>query len=126
MMRALRDDLLDRHACLDAGAFRHADIEQDDVRQQFGRPVDRGHSVARLADHLDVVLLSQNHLEAAAKEGMVVDNKNPDGVIASSRARGLPRRVRGHPVMMARNAPFGSPIWSSPPPIGTTTSTDLG
>ncbi len=57
---------------------------------------------------------------------MVVDDKDPNGVVASNWSRGLPRGFRAHMAMMAWNAPFGSPIWPSPPPIGTRGTTDLG
>ena len=96
MMRDAGDDLLDGHAGLDARPLRHPDVEQDDVGKQLSSSVDCSHRVAGLADHLDVVLLGQDHLQATTEEGMVVDDQHPDRVAASSWARGLPRGVRGH------------------------------
>ena len=60
------------HASMPA-APRHPHVHQHDVGQQVGGLVHGLGPVTRLADDLDVVLLLENDLQAAAEQGMVVD-----------------------------------------------------
>src|SRR5262249_14334071 len=75
-----RRDLLHRAARLDAAAAWHPDIHQDNVGQRLTRLLDRLRPVACLTDELDVVLLGQDHLQAPAEEGMVIDDQRADWI----------------------------------------------
>src|SRR5690606_25562117 len=70
----LRDDAA---RGLDAVHDRHLHVHEHDVRPQLPRQLDGGGTVARLADHLDVVLHREDEGEARAHEGLVVDQQHP-------------------------------------------------
>lgn len=61
---------------LDAVEARHADVHQDDVRVEMCREADRLGAVARLAGDRQVVLALQQHAEAEALHGLVVDDEH--------------------------------------------------
>ena len=74
---------------LDAVELGHADVHQHDVGLQPARHVDRLHAVDGLADHLDVVLGVEDHLEAGADERLVVGDHDAHAhAVASSGSRG--------------------------------------
>jgi hypothetical protein len=52
----------------------------DDVGHLLLRHADRVAAVAGLADHVDVGLLLEDHLEPAAEQGVVVDDHHADRV----------------------------------------------
>src|SRR5690606_9582030 len=81
--------VLDGGARLDPAAARHPDVHQDDVRQQVAGHLDGLVPVAALADHLDVVLALEDHLQTSAEQRMVVDDEHADR-IRTGRRRGLP------------------------------------
>ncbi len=56
----------------------HADVHQHDVRPCAQAEVDRPVAVPGLADHLEVVLGLEEHPEAGADEGLVVDDGDAD------------------------------------------------
>jgi hypothetical protein len=78
-----RHDVLDRGAGLDPGAARHPHVHQDDVGEQGRGLGHRFGAVGRLADHLDVRLLAEDHLETTAEERVVVDDEDADRLPSS-------------------------------------------
>jgi len=87
-LRAGRD-LLGRPAGLDPAGLRHPDVHEHDVGQRFAGHGDRLGPVAGLPDQIDVVLLIQDHLQAAPEQGMIVGDQHPDRLGASPRVRPL-------------------------------------
>jgi hypothetical protein len=75
-----RRDLLGRPARLDAAALRHPDVHEHDIGQRFAGHGHRLGPVARLSDHVNVVLLGEDHLQAAAEQRMIIRDQHPDGI----------------------------------------------
>ncbi len=66
--RPRRRALDDAARRLNAVEVRHADVHQDDVGVELGRPPDGLEAVRRLADHVDVGLGREDRAQAAAHE----------------------------------------------------------
>ena len=73
----------------------HADVHQDDVRRELLGRGDGGVAVLGLADDLDAVLVLEDHRQAAAEQGVVVADHDPDGVAIRYLVAGL--GLVGHP-----------------------------
>ena len=74
--------------------LRHPDVHQHDVRRGLDGLLDRLGAVLGLADDLDVGLLLEHHLQAAAEQRVVVDHQHPDRVTGARRQRAPARRCR--------------------------------
>ncbi len=81
------DDPLRR---LDAVRAGHAHVHEHDVRRERGRLRDARLAVPGLADDLDVVLGGEDHAEAHAQQGLVVDEQHPDRCPRSRHVRSRP------------------------------------
>src|SRR5581483_6821396 len=68
----VRQEVADLAGRLDAGALGHPDIHQDHVRHELLGLLDGLDAVRGLADELEVVLLIQDHLQAATEQRVVV------------------------------------------------------
>jgi uncharacterized protein YcaQ len=77
-------DLLGRPAGLDPAGLRHPDVHEHDVGQRLARHGDRLGAVAGLADQVDVVLVGQDHLQAAPEQRMIVGDQDPDRLGATA------------------------------------------
>src|ERR1019366_3297012 len=80
-------DLLHGPARLDAAAAGHPDIHQDDVGERLPGLLHRLGAVTGLAHQLDVRLSVQDHLQAPAKQRVIIDDQGADGF-------GMPRTFR--------------------------------
>ena len=81
MIRALGATSLIAAQASMPGALGHPDVEQDDVGQQFGSPLDRCFTVGCFADDLDVRFLDQHHFEATPKQRVVVDDEHANRIV---------------------------------------------
>src|SRR5262249_36573764 len=63
---------------LEAALVGHDDVEQDHVGVECPRPEDGVAGAARLADRLEIVLRVEQAGEAAANDGVVVDDQDAD------------------------------------------------
>ena len=66
----------DLGAGLEPGAPRHDDVEEHDIRLLEARYPHAAVTVARLADHLDVVLAVEQEPQARSHHGVVVDDED--------------------------------------------------
>src|SRR5918996_1239356 len=76
----VREMFLDLLRRLDARTPRHPHVHQHDVRHQLGSALDRLVPVVGLADHLDVGLSPEDHLQASAEQGMIVGDQDSKAV----------------------------------------------
>jgi len=69
------DDDLDR---LESADPRHVQVEENQIRLQRARPLYAFQPVTRLVEHLEIVMAFEQRLDAAAKQGMVIDQQHTD------------------------------------------------
>ena len=107
-LRAGRD-LLDGAARLDATALRHPDVHEHDVGQRFAGHGHRLGPVARLPDQVDVVLLVEDHLQAAPEQRVVIRDQYADGLQALGPSH-LPIPLLGPPSSSHRPVAHGAQL----------------
>jgi len=107
---------------LDPVEYRHPDVHQDQVGPGFQRTRDGLVSIGRLGDYLDVGLRLEDEPEAAADEGLVVGEQDPDHADAARGSRARMVKPMGTVDRSARATPsdLGCPHEGSPPRTGTT------
>jgi signal transduction histidine kinase len=81
---ALGRRVADLGQCFQPAHPRHREVEQDELRPELSRQLDRLLAVARLADDGEVVLLEQRS-ERLARDGVVVDEQDPHRTLIGSR-----------------------------------------
>ena len=64
---------------LDAVDLRHAHVHQHHIGRLPVHELHRLEPVARLAHHLDVLLVVEDHAKPAPHEGLVVGDRHPHG-----------------------------------------------
>ena len=77
-----RHDILGGAAGFDAAALGHPDVHEHDVGQRLPGHGHRLGAVARLPDQVDVILLLEDHLQAAAEQRVIIRDQHPDGFLA--------------------------------------------
>ena len=77
---------------LDAVHDRHPEVHDHDVGLARAAGLDCFASVGSLADHLDALLVGEDHAEAGPHELLVVDEQDPDAHV--ERSRPLPGKAR--------------------------------
>ncbi len=69
----------DRFRERDAVGPRHTEIDERDVGNDLGHERERRRRVLRLADHIDLVALTEEKPELVASERLVVDHHGSEG-----------------------------------------------
>src|SRR5216684_399598 len=72
--------LLHRTAGLDPAALRHPNVHEDDIRQRLGGLLDRLRPITRLTDQFDVVLSSENHLQATPEQRVIINDEGANRI----------------------------------------------